>query len=72
MITYRQFIRAQAGFFRVSHSQTTPGTHKVEFVVGQQPEAEFDGVTTQQLQGLEQAIHNHLNPPAAGAAAGGT
>jgi len=68
MLTWVQYIRQQ-GQFRCQDSAAHAGTSTVQFVVNNQVEAEFAGLTVQQLQQLETAIHAHLNPPAGGGGA---
>lgn len=68
MLTWSQYIR-QNGTFRCQASATQAGVKAVQFVVNNQVEAEFDGLTVQQLQQLVAAIDAHLNPPAGGGVA---
>ena len=63
MITWHQYIRQQ-GEFRCQASIAHAGTKTVQFVANGQVEAEFDGLTVQQLQQLVAAINAHVNPPA--------
>lgn len=66
MLTWSQYIR-QNGTFRCQASAAHAGAKTVQFVAGGQVEAEFDGLTVQQLQQLVVSINAHLNPPAGGA-----